>query len=162
MTPARPVIAQPDTGRDLHAFGNVLSVLLAGEQTGGTLTAMFDLTPVGGGSPLHVHTREDELFLPVDGRISFFVAGLWTEVEPGGLVYLPRGNLHGHRNVGITPSHHWILCTPAGLERFFERCAEEFARVGGPDERSMDELRRDYGLAVVGEGPSDGKRRREN
>jgi quercetin dioxygenase-like cupin family protein len=133
MTASRPVVVQPDTGTDLYAFGEVLSVLLNSKQTDGALTLMFDLIPLGGSSPLHVHSHEDVLFLVVDGRISYFVSGDWTEVEVGGAVYLPRGNVHAYRNIGITPSHHWILSLPAGLETFFERYAEEFARLGGLD-----------------------------
>ena len=118
MNPPRPIIVQPDTGKDLYAFGEVLSVLLNGKQTDGTLTLMFDLIPLGGSSPLHVHSNEDVLFLVVDGRISYFVAGDWTEVEVGGAVYVPRGNIHAYCNVGITPCHHWILSLPSGLETF--------------------------------------------
>jgi hypothetical protein len=58
----KPPIVQLGEGTDLHAFGDVLSVLLGGEQTGGTLMVAFDVTPPGGGPP-HVHGNEDELFL---------------------------------------------------------------------------------------------------
>jgi hypothetical protein len=46
MTPhGQPAIAQPGMGRDLRAFGDVLSVMLGGADTGQTLTLMFDTTP---------------------------------------------------------------------------------------------------------------------
>ena len=68
MNPVKPIIVPAGEGTELRAFGDVLSVLLGGEQTGGMLAVMFDVTPPGGGPPLHVHSKEDELFLVVEGR----------------------------------------------------------------------------------------------
>jgi quercetin dioxygenase-like cupin family protein len=162
MTHPRPLIVQPDTGTDLYAFGEVLSVLLNGKQTEGALTLMFDLIPLGGSSPVHVHSHEDVLFLVVDGRISYFVLDNWTEVEAGGAVYLPRGNVHAYRNVGITPSHHWILSLPSGLEAFFERYAEEFGNLGGPDLKRIVEIGREQGPEVFEQNYSARTRNHEN
>ncbi len=88
-TQAQAVIAQPGTTQALHAFGDTLTVLLDGAQTGGKLTVMLDITLPGGGPPLHVHSREGELFQVVEGRISYFAAGQWTEIGPGGVVFFP-------------------------------------------------------------------------
>jgi uncharacterized cupin superfamily protein len=81
-----PIIKQPGEGRGLHAFGNILSVMLEGEQTGGTISVMFEQTLPGGRPPLHVHSNEDEIFLVSEGRISYFADGVWTEVGVGGVV----------------------------------------------------------------------------
>ena len=148
-TPLKPTIAQPDTGKDLHAFGDVLSVMIGGEQTSGTFTVMFDLTTPGGGPPSHVHANEDELFLVVEGHISYFVGGQWTEVGGGGAVYLPRGNVHCYRNVGTMPSRKWNLTTPSGFEGFFARCADEFAHDGGPDMQRIVEIHQEHGITLV-------------
>ena len=144
-----PVVVPPGAGKDLHAFGNVLNVMLSGEQTGNQLSIMSEVTPPGGGPPMHVHSREDEIFLVIDGRISYCVNGEWTEVEPGGVVYLPRGAVHGFRNVGETPSRHWIITTPSGFEVFFSRCAGEFAKATGPDMGRIIEIFSEHGLALM-------------
>jgi mannose-6-phosphate isomerase-like protein (cupin superfamily) len=143
---ALPAIVQPGMGRELHAFGDVLSVMLGGTETDQRLTVMFDITAPGGGPPPHVHSKEDELFLVVDGRVSFFIERDWTEVSPGGAVYLPRGTTHCYRNTGTTVSRQWILTTPSGFEHFFARCAEEFARAGGPDMQRIVGFARDNGI----------------
>ena len=150
----QPAIVQPGMGRELHAFGEVLSVVLDGERTNRTLTVMFDTTPPGSGPPPHFHTREDELFLVVEGRISFFVEESWTEVAPGGAVYLPRGTTHCYRNIGTTPSRQWILTTPSGFEEFFARCADEFASPGGPSMEQIVGFARDQGIEFVTEKDS--------
>ena len=149
-----PAIVQPGAGKDLHAFGDILTVMLGGEQTGNQLSVLFGVTPPGGGLPLHVHYREDELFLVVEGRISYFVNGEWTEVGQGGVVYLPRDIPHRYRNVGETPSRQWVITTPSGFEVFFSRCAEEFAKAGGPDMGRILEIMSEHGGATLEGGPS--------
>ena len=43
-----PIIVQPGMGKELHAFGNVLSVMLSGGQTRGILSVMSELIPPDG------------------------------------------------------------------------------------------------------------------
>jgi mannose-6-phosphate isomerase-like protein (cupin superfamily) len=148
-TTLAPIIVQPGAGKDLHAFGDILTLMIGGEQTGNQLSVMFGMTPPGGGPPLHVHHREDEMFLIVEGRISYYVNDKWTEVGPGGVVYLPRGVPHRYRNDGETPSRHWVITTPSGFEIFFSRCAEEFAKAGGPDMRRIVEIINEHGGSLL-------------
>lgn len=143
------IIQQPGSGQDLHAFGNVLTVMLGGEQTGDSVAVTLEWTPPGGGPPLHVHSREDELFLVVEGQISYFANGAWTEVGVGGVAYLPKGAAHCYRNLGRSPSRHWIITLPSGFERFFAACAEEFARPGGPDPTRIVEIHQDHGIELL-------------
>jgi len=147
----RPLIVQPGAGPELQAFGNTLSVLLSGEQTNQVLSVMIETTPPGGGPPLHVHSNEDEIFLVIEGRISYYAAGSWTEVGAGGAVYLPRGAAHCYRNIGATPSRHWIITAPAGFEQFFADCAEEFARPGEPDQERIVAIHHQHGIELLGE-----------
>lgn len=144
-----PLVVQPGAGQDLHAFGNTLSVILSGEQTGGALALMLETTPPGGGPPLHVHHNEDELFIVVSGQIEYFTAGQWTRVAPGGVVYLPRGAAHCYRNRGDTLSQHWILTLPSGFERFFAAAAEAFAQPTPPDAQQLKEIHQEHGIELL-------------
>ena len=119
---------------------------------------MTELTPPGGGPPLHVHSREDEIFLVIEGRLSYFAEGSWTEVGPGGLVYLPRGAAHTYHNIGDTPSRHWILTAPSGFEHFFAACAAEFAKPGGPDEARLIDIHHEHGIELVKDIPQSSQR----
>lgn len=149
---AHPTIVQPGEGKDLD-FGpdGVATVMLSGEHSGGMLTAI--LTPVapGGGPPLHVHEHDDELFLVVEGHISYFVDGRWTDVGRGGIAYFPKGTPHCYRNDGTTLSRHWILTTPAGFETFFARFAEEVTRSDGPSEERLLTIHREHGYTILGD-----------
>jgi quercetin dioxygenase-like cupin family protein len=146
------VIVQADAGKELD-FGpdGVPTVMLAGEQTAGALTVIRGPVVPGAGPPLHVHSTEDELFLVIDGHVSFFTDGHWTEVGPGGAVYFPRGTPHSYRNLTDTTSHMWILTTPsAKFDVFFERLAEQSRRPGGPDMDEILAMHRDHSITLLG------------
>ena len=98
---------------------------------------------------MHVHHREDEIFLVIEGHISYCVNGEWTEVGPGGVVYLPRETSHSFRNIGETPSRHWIITTPSGFEVFFSRCADEFTKASPPDMGRIAEIFNEHGITLL-------------
>jgi hypothetical protein len=68
-----------------------------------------------------------------------------------GAVYMPRGAVHCYRNVGTTPSRQWIVTMPSGFEKFFARCAEEFARPGGPDMNRIVQIHHEHGIDLIDE-----------
>ena len=137
----------------VHAFGSTLSFVLEGADTAGTLAVALNVTPPGGGPPLHRHVAEDELFLVLDGQLEFLVAGEWCAVPPGGIVYYPRGVPHAFRNVGDVPSRHWVLVTPAGFEHFMADCAPLFIGPGPVDRERVGAIAKRHGIEVLGPPP---------
>ena len=133
----------------LRAFGEEALIHLGGEQTGGKLTVWTEITPPGGGPPPHYHTEEDELFHVLEGRVEFFADDASREVAPGGSVFMPRGVVHAFRNAGTTPSRMLLTTTPSGFEIYFARCAEEFAKPGGPDMPRVIEISAEHGIHFV-------------
>jgi quercetin dioxygenase-like cupin family protein len=140
-----------DDARVLHAFGEEVTILLDGEQTVGKLTMWTEITPPGGGPPPHQHVNEDEVFHVIEGRVAFLSGGEWHEVGPGGAAYMPRGVVHTFKNVGDQPSRMLISTTPSGFERFFARCADEFAKPGGPDMSRIAQIGAKHGIHFVQE-----------
>jgi mannose-6-phosphate isomerase-like protein (cupin superfamily) len=129
------LVIPPAGGRTVAAFGDTLVFKLGDADTGGALSLAFATTPPGGGPPPHRHLDEDELFLLVSGREEYFLDGRWAAVEPGSVVYVPRGVVHTFRNVGDGPSQKWTLTTSGGFDRFFTACGEVFdaaAAAGAP------------------------------
>jgi quercetin dioxygenase-like cupin family protein len=126
-------------------------ILLDGESTGGKLTMWTEVTPPGGGPPPHYHAIEDEIFHVLEGHVAFLVNGDWQEVGPGGAAFMPRGVVHTFKNVGEQPSRMLITTTPSGIENFFARCAEEFAKTGGPDMSRIMEIGMEHGIHFLQE-----------
>lgn len=139
-----PVVVPPGAGPRYYAFGDEVIVHLSGEQTGGKFTLFTDITPPGGGPPPHYHLNEDEWFVVLEGRVSYFLHGKWQEpLTPGHMAFAPRSVVHSFKNVGDTPLKQLITTSPSGFETFFRRCHEEFQAPGGPN---MDRI-----LAIAAE-----------
>lgn len=149
-TPSLAVVL-PDQARKLEAFGTTIYVHFGGEQTGGRYTLFTEITPPGGGPPPHYHTEEDEWFVPLEGRVEFFLNGAWEEVPMGTVVFIPRNTVHTFRNCGEAPLKMLIHTSPSGFETFFERCAAVFAKPGPPDMARISEIGAEHGIHFVTE-----------
>jgi mannose-6-phosphate isomerase-like protein (cupin superfamily) len=136
---ASSLLVRANEGRTLSAFGHAIVVLLDSKQTGGKFTAFLN-TP----GP-HYHEREDEWFYIVEGRVSFFMNGTWTDLFPGDCVYSPRGSVHGFKNNTDQPICVFINIAPAGFERFFAEAAEEWTQPK-PDMSRISTIAEKYGI----------------
>jgi quercetin dioxygenase-like cupin family protein len=146
---AKPVIVPENGGTVLNAFGDQMTLKLTAAHTNGAYTLCLDRVPPGGGPPLHFHENEDELFIVQEGRIEYFLEHRWIELGPGAVVFIPRNVPHRFRNSSAKPARHWTLCNPSGFERFFERCAVEFAKPGGPDMSRITAVSAEHGIHYV-------------
>ncbi len=144
-----PAVVPPDAATVIHAFGDEIIIHLGGRETDGVQTLFTSITPPGGGPPPHYHTREDEWFMPLAGRIDFFIDGVWQEIPIGTLVYAPKGVVHTFKNIGDEPSRLLTHVTPSGMEAFFVECAEIFARPGAPDMEQIAAISARYGIYFV-------------
>jgi mannose-6-phosphate isomerase-like protein (cupin superfamily) len=150
-TQPKPIFVQPEAGKNLHfPGGDIASIMLSGDQTGGMLAVVACTQAPDSGPPLHIHRNEDELFLIVEGHYSFFAEERWVEVGPGGLVYLPKGIAHCYRNIGTTTGRHWVITAPSGWELFMTQYAKELANPQGPDQNRMLEIGREHGIEFEG------------
>src|SRR5262245_3843495 len=81
--------------------GDRYTLLLTGEQTAGAYAVVEAFVPPGGGPPAHVHSREDEAFLVVEGESEFAVGGERLRLTAGGFVSGPcAGRRIGHAGGG--------------------------------------------------------------
>lgn len=152
----QPIIVQPEEGLKLSAFGDTIVFKVCGEQTGNDITIGMAITPPGGGPPLHVHHREHEVFIIESGDLEMNISGGWKKAPPGSVVFLPKDIAHQFRNVGATPSRHWVIASPGGgFEKFYEQAAALFAEPGPPNMERILQAAADYGMEVVGPPPGD-------
>src|SRR5262245_12461321 len=112
------------TGRAFWGPGDHYTFLVTGEETGGAYFAMEALVPPGGGPPPHIHTREDETFYLLEGKVEFLLGEQTILAGPGDFVNIPRGTVHRFQNTGTDTARMILTFTPAGLEHWFEETLE--------------------------------------
>ena len=76
---------------------SLFEFLVPSEATGGKLSVFQSTMPAGFSPPRHIHTREDEAFLVLDGEAWFDVDGDLRLAGPGTSLYMPRGVPHTFR-----------------------------------------------------------------
>jgi quercetin dioxygenase-like cupin family protein len=89
--------------------GMELAVILDASATGGQLSVIETRASRGDASPVHVHSRDDEAFLLLEGAMTVWVGDQRHELTPGGIGYLPRRLPHAFRfdtdSRALTPLH---------------------------------------------------------
>ncbi len=118
-------VAPGEGSKSLWVMGELVTYKVASRQTGGAYSLFELMSWPGGGPPPHVQHREDESFYVLEGEYEFLVEGRTIRVGAGSLIYVPKGNLHAHKNVGTKPGRMLVSQTPGGLhERYFEELGE--------------------------------------
>jgi quercetin dioxygenase-like cupin family protein len=95
---------------------------LTAEQSGGQSSLAEVLVRPGTEPPLHVHAREDETYLVLEGELTFQRGLERVPAGPGTAVHLPRGLQHGFA-VHSEIARVILLVTPGGLEQGFAKLA---------------------------------------
>ncbi|MBX3379863.1 MAG: cupin domain-containing protein [Phycisphaeraceae bacterium] len=163
----KPVFLGPEEGPTQYApGGDRIITKLISTQTGGFEWIETDVNP-GGGPPLHVHDREDEVFYVLEGEISFWICeqgdrtgktGKRFVARKGAIVFGSRGTAHAFKNCSQVPARMLVMANPgANFEAFF-------AKIGAPDaggnppsqqvliERTMKHAS-EFGITVLGPNP---------
>jgi quercetin dioxygenase-like cupin family protein len=96
-------------------------VLLRSEQSGGQVSVMENVVAAHSpGPPLHTHDF-DEAFYVLEGELIFQVEDEVFTRRAGELAFAPRNVAHALANHSEADARYLLVCTPAGLERLFER-----------------------------------------
>lgn len=159
MHAIQPIHRTQAATRHVGVLGDRYIFRLTSEDTGGAFALVEIVVGPGHGTPPHVHTREDETFVVLEGSVEFTVGGRTLTVGAGDTLFAPREVAHHFRNVTAHPARMLGLITPGGFETFLERAG---TRLAGPDEAPAppadDDIARvmaladDYGLNVLPPG----------
>lgn len=112
-----PVLAPQDAPVYNHV-DMLCRIVLDGRDTDGAFALVEERAALGAMTPRHVHTREAETFIVLDGALEAWSEGRSTLVEAGSLIYLPPGRAHAFR-VASASARYYTLITPSGFESFF-------------------------------------------
>ena len=100
-------------------YGNSLwEFLIPARRTDGKLSVFQTTMPEGFSPPRHIHTREDEVFVVLEGEAWFDIDGERHLAGPGTSVYLPRGVPHTFR-VKSPVARMLGIMTPGSFEQLF-------------------------------------------
>lgn len=121
MSDRGPTFTPAGKGRRIAVVGDIYRCLASGDDTGGRY-ALFEATIApGGGPPLHVHAREEEGFLVIEGEVTFYTDDGPIRAAPGAFLNLPVGVRHRFRNESDRFARMLVFVAPSGLEKMFER-----------------------------------------
>lgn len=95
-----------------------------GADTGGALSIVEHPFAVGALVRPHVHTREDEISIVLEGEIGFRSEDQEVVLRQGGYIIKPRNQVHAMWNAGATPARMIEIISPAGFEGFFRGFAD--------------------------------------
>jgi quercetin dioxygenase-like cupin family protein len=125
--------------------------LLEGVDTNGAL-AMFEFTvEVGAKVPLpHYHRAYDETIYGVEGVMTFTIEGRPVEIGPGEAGFIPRGAVHGFKNLTQADAKALAVVTPALLgPDYFKEIAAILGADGPPDVEKLKGVMLKHGLVPV-------------
>jgi mannose-6-phosphate isomerase-like protein (cupin superfamily) len=147
----------PDGGRSIWLLGMLATFKAVSEETGGEYS-LYELTvPPQLGALPHIHHRETEAFYVLDGEVEFFKGEHAVRARVGEFVFIPRGVVHGFKNVGQKPARCLGIVTPGGLHEKLLAGLGEQAKAetlppppeGPPDVERIMQIVREYGTEML-------------
>ena len=126
-TTHQPILRKPNEGRTIAVVGDIYRFLATGEETNGKYAMWEAIVPPGGGPPPHIHSREEESFLILEGEITFQLGEERIVSTAGMFANMPVGSLHSFKNASDKPARMIISVAPAGLEQMFFEVGQPIA-----------------------------------
>lgn len=112
MANVQPKSISLTQGATFNVLGAPTRMILSRRDTGDSFTMFEQSGPPGTGVPMHVHTREDEVFRVLEGRLRFRVGDSIIEANPGDTLYGPRSVKHEWFVIGDKPGRVLITVLP--------------------------------------------------
>ena len=124
----KPFTAGPalsNAPRSLNLFGGHMTIHADSHDTLGGFSLIEMSGPTGSEPPLHVHSREDELFYVLDGELSVRRGYETLVLKTGQSAFLARNVPHTFKI--SSGSARWLTyITPGGFEEYFRAVAASF------------------------------------
>jgi len=150
MTDVRQArLIRPGEGPQLDYPGQELYYKLRGDDTQGRLSIVEFVMPAGlEGPPLHTDNH-DEVFIVLNGDMTFQVGDNVVQAGDGSIVFAPENARHTFANHAVRPARFLVMFSPAGFEGFFAEVLEAVA--GGPlDPAKVLPISTRYGTNYLG------------
>lgn len=103
--------------------GTTILVKMGSEDSGGAITVHEEGQPMLD-TPLHVHSKEDELLYIMEGEHVITRGEEEFRLGPGEAIFLPSGIPHAQRRDIPGEGRELVIYTPGGFEQFFRDLAD--------------------------------------
>lgn len=145
MTMNHPAtVRKRNEGRRIGIVGDVYRFLATGDDTDGKYATFEAIVPPGSGPPPHVHSREEESFLVLEGEMTFQLGVDRIVAGEGTFLNMPVGSLHCFKNESDKTARLLITIAPAGLEKMFfevgQPLAEDAITTAPPSQADVEKL----------------------
>ncbi|MFC0105869.1 cupin domain-containing protein [Kibdelosporangium aridum] len=118
-------VVRSGEGTNVGAIGLGIFTRLTGADTKGAYSLFEYVVPPGlGGPPTHVHSREDELFICVQGKVTVELDGTAHVLGQGDSLLMPRGVPHVFYNPFDEETRIVAVVSPPGLENYYRELSE--------------------------------------
>ena len=142
-------VVQPGEGRRRELMPGVGVIFkIDGADSGGALSVVEHPFEVGGVVTPHVHHREDEFSIVLEGEIGFRSEDKEVVLGPGGYIVKPRGEVHAMWNAGLTQARMIEIISPAGFEELF-RTVVDLTERGEAEMSKLVELANRYEVPMA-------------
>lgn len=110
----KPVHIKYEHTETLKLFeGITLRVILSGSETDGLLSIFENIVGPGLGPGQHVHHKQDETFIFLEGTFEVVIDGELFQMNTGDTAFIPKGSIHGWKNVSKEIGHLRYIFSPA-------------------------------------------------
>ncbi len=145
----------------LQYLGNLVSLLVSGEDTQGQFAVIETRERRGTERPRHRHNHEDEVVYVLEGLVRFYVDGQRLYCPAGTCVLLPRNCEHSF-SVESEEARLLVILVPAGMEGYYRDLGvpaddrDGHGSVGGQmDVERLVTVAARYGVEITGPPPTE-------
>lgn len=142
-----PKIIRKGQGDVLNVIGDIQAHKISGADTNGQIVEWVNDVEPGVGIPPHIHTKEDEIFRVLKGKVEVMVGGETTILEAGDIAFAPKNVAHAWKIVGTERASMSTSAFPAGIEIMFKELSK--LPEGPPDFPKVAEICGRYGIQFV-------------
>jgi mannose-6-phosphate isomerase-like protein (cupin superfamily) len=112
-------------------------------QTMGAFAIIELMVEPGNGVPMHVHGKEDEHFIVLEGKLQMAVGARRLDVVTGESITVGMGVAHAWCNASKAPVHMLAVFSPGGIEKMFRE-------LEGVDPAEIEAIANRYGTRLIG------------
>lgn len=142
-----PKVVKNNQGDVLNVIGDIQMHKISGADTGGQIVEWVNDVAPGVGIPPHVHTKEDEIFRILKGKVEMTVGDKTFVLEAGDIAFAPKNVPHAWKIVGEENASMSTSAFPAGIEVMFGELSK--LPEGPPDFPKVAEICGRYGISFL-------------